>query len=257
MFCTQYADATCFGLFGICPLAVQRMTNKPSDPHRAVVAQRTTSHVSGIAAGMMLAFTAVMTGCTTPTVVQPTTSVATPAVAEPVVVASPPAEPAVPAPAPVLVAPEPIVQSKELPPVELPGYAKRGKRLPAHGGAPGSAVSDYCRSFEIDKDAAKYFKTLARTKRLPSVEVVAERSRQAGQSLTVQQVVERDWALRRESNKSAPQRCKVLGGSIDGATALVVFEAELNGRRQRGIATVLQTDKKWRVRDHGDWVPAR
>lgn len=149
------------------------------------------------------------------------------------------------------------MQPKEPPPVELPGYAKRGKRLPANGGAPGRAVTSYCRSFEIDKDAATYFKTLARTKRLPSAAEVAERSRLVGQPQTVQQVVEREWALRRESNKSAPQRCKVLGGSIDGATALIVFEAELNGRRQRGIATVLQTDKKWRVSDHGDWVPVK
>ena len=92
---------------------------------------------------------------------------------------------------------------------------------------------------------------------LPSADEVAERSRQAGQALTVQQVVERDWALRRDSNKSAPQRCKVLGGSVDGAMAHVVFEADLNGRRQRGTATLLQADKAWRVRDHGDWAQVK
>ena len=146
---------------------------------------------------------------------------------------------------------------KEPPPVELPEYAKRGKRLPAHGAAPGRAVITYCYTFEIDKDAASYFKTLTRTRRLPTTEEVAERSRQAGQPLTVQQVVARDWALRRDSNKGAPQRCKVLGGSINGATALIVFEAELNGKRQRGIATVVLADKKWRVRDHGDWGPVK
>ena len=102
----------------------------------------------------------------------------------------------------------------------------------------------YCHTFEIDKDAVSYFKTLTRTKRLPMTEEVAERSRQAGQPLTVQQVVARDWPLRRDSNKRAPKRCKVLGGSIDGATALIVFEAELNGKHQRGIATVVLADKK-------------
>ena len=212
----------------------------------------------GIATAMMLALTTLMTGCVTPTAEPPTVPVVAPRVVAPVVVQSaPPAPRVATAPEPAAVAPEPIVQAKEPPPVDLPEYAKRGKRLPANGGAPGRAVAIYCRSFEIDKDAATYFKTLTRTKRLPSAADVAERSRAAGQPQTVKQVVERDWALRRESNKSAPQRCKVLGGSIEGATALIAFEAELNGRRQRGIATVIQTDKKWRVRDHGDWVPVK
>ena len=209
-------------------------------------------------AALTLTLTAVMMGCTTPAVAPPMIVVAAPTVVAPVVAPAPaPTEPVAARFPQVPVTPEPIAPSKEPPPVELPEYAKRGKRLPASGDAPGRAVANYCRSFEIDKNAAAYFKTLTRTKRLPTVQDVAERSRQAGQPLTVQQVVERDWALRRESNKSAPQRCKVLGGSIDGATALIVFEAELNGRRQRGIATVLLADKTWRVRDHGDWVPAK
>ena len=61
----------------------------------------------------------------------------------------------------------------EIPPVELPEYAKRGKRLPAHGAAPGRAVITYCHTFEIDKDAASYFKTLTRTRRLPTTGEVA------------------------------------------------------------------------------------
>ncbi len=213
----------------------------------------------GIATAVMLALTTLMAGCVTPPAEPPTATAAAPTVVTPVVVKPAPVQPppAAPAPEPALVVPEPIAQAKEPPPVELPEYAKRGKRLPANGGAPGRAVAIYCRSFEIDKDAATYFKTLTRTKRLPSAADVAERSRAAGQPQTVKQVVERDWALRRESNKSAPQRCKVLGGSIEGATALIAFEAELNGRRQRGIATVIQSDKKWRVRDHGDWVPVK
>ena len=46
---------------------------------------------------------------------------------------------------------------------------------------------------------------------------------QSGQTLTLRQYVERDWALRRDNNRSAHWRCKVLGGSIEGNTALVVF----------------------------------
>ena len=60
----------------------------------------------------------------------------------------------------------------EIPPVELPEYAKRGKRLPAHGAAPDRAVITYCHTFEIDKDVASYFKTLTRTRRLPTTEEV-------------------------------------------------------------------------------------
>ena len=165
--------------------------------------------------------------------------------------------PAIPDPVPAQLLPDPAAQIREPPLVELPDYAKRGKRLPASGGVPGRAVIAYCRSFEIEKDAQSYFKALRRNKRLPNADEIAERSRTAGQPQTVQQVVERDWSLRRDSNRAAPQRCKVLGGSIDGAKALVVFEAELNGRRQRGVATVLQTDKTWRVRDHGDWLPVK
>ncbi len=248
-----YASAVCESL-----LTVQRMTKKPVDSHQTAFSQRPSLRLISLAAVVTCALAIVLAGCATPAVAPPAASVTKPAVPAPVV-AEPvlPPPPSVAEPTPLPIAPEPAVQTKEPPPVELPGYAKRGKRLPANGGAPGSAVVNYCRSFEIDRDAAAYFKTLARTKRLPTDTDVAERSRQAGQALTVQQVVERDWALRRESNKSAPQRCKVLGGSIDGSTALVVFEAELNGRRQRGIATVLQIEKKWRVRDHGDWVPAK
>ncbi|MEO7255785.1 MAG: hypothetical protein ABIZ64_16290 [Casimicrobium sp.] len=236
------------------------MTKNRHYSHPATVTARPAAQGMGgaVAIALALTLTTVLTGCVTPTAAPPTTA-SPPAVATVATETNPSSSPAIPAPAraPAPVVPEPIVQPKEPPPVELPDYARRGKRLPANGGAPGRAVASYCRSFEIDKDAATYFKTLTRTKRLPSAADVAERSRAAGQPQTVKQVVERDWALRRESNKSAPQRCKVLGGSIDGATALIAFEAELNGRRQRGIATVIQTDKKWRVSDHGDWVPVK
>ena len=60
----------------------------------------------------------------------------------------------------------------EIPRVELPEYAKHGKRLPAHGAAPGRAVITYCHTFEIDKDAASYFKTLTRIRRLPTTKEV-------------------------------------------------------------------------------------
>ena len=236
------------------------MINTPRYSHSAPVTLRFKSYGAGIAAGMMLALTMLMTACVTLTAEPPTAPVAAPSVAAPVAVkpaTAPPPPAALSAPEASPVVPEPIVQPKEPPPVDLPDYAKRGKRLPANGGAPGRAVALYCRGFQIDKDAATYFKTLTRTKRLPSAADVAERSRTAGQPQTVRQVVERDWALRRDSNKSAPQRCKVLGGSIEGTTALIAFEADLNGRRQRGIATVIQADKKWRVRDHGDWVPVK
>lgn len=125
------------------------------------------------------------------------------------------------------------------------------------GGAPGRAVLAYCRSFELDRDAGAYYNRLQREKRLPREDEIAQRNQQSGQTLTLRQYVERDWALRRDNNRSAPQRCKVLGGSIQANTALVVFEADLNGRRQRGTATVQLTSKAWKVRDHGDWAPVK
>ena len=208
-----------------------------------------------------LAVTSVIAGCVSP----PPAPVAPPVAATvpAPVVATPPA-PAVPPPIVPAPLPPPLPAAaaaaagpKETPLVDLPSYAKRGKRLPADGGAAGLAVMSYCRSFEIDKDAATYFKRLQKQKRLPTDAEVAERNRQTDQSLTVQQFVERDWALRRDNNKSVPQKCKVLGGSVEPATALIVFEADLNGRRQRGTATVTLTNGKWRLRDHGDWSPVR
>ena len=208
-----------------------------------------------------LAVTSVIAGCVSP----PPAPVAPPVAATvpAPVVATPPA-PAVPPPIVPAPLPPPLPAAaaaaagpKETPLVDLPSYAKRGKRLPADGGAAGLAVMSYCRSFEIDKDAATYFKRLQKQKRLPTDAEVAERNRQTDQSLTVQQFVERDWALRRDNNKSVPQKCKVLGGSVEPASALIVFEADLNGRRQRGTATVTLTNGKWRLRDHGDWSPVR
>lgn len=198
-----------------------------------------------------------ITGCATqapapaPTVAaEPLAVPAATAPAAPVL-ASPPVTPA------PLSAPSPPPPAKEAPLVDLPSYAKRGKRQPADGGAPGRAVLSYCRSFEIEKDASAYFRRLQREKRLPTEAEVGERNRQTEQTLTVQQYVERDWALRRDNNKSAPQKCKFLAGSVDGSTAHVVFEADLNGRRQRGTATVVVAAGKWHLRDHGDWVAAR
>ena len=213
--------------------------------------------LAGLCVCALIAAVALLGACTTSTVTPLATIATAPAAPPPVAVEVSAPAPTVLDPAPVQVLSEPTAPAREPPLIELPDYAKRGKRLPANGGVPGRAVIGYCRSFEIEKDAQSYFKALQRNKRLPSADEISERSRLVGHPQTVQQVVERDWALRRESNQSAPQRCKVLGGSIDGATALVVFEAELNGRRQRGIATVLQTDKNWRVRDHGDWVQVK
>jgi len=199
-----------------------------------------------------------LAGCAAP---PPAPEASTPkaTIAEPVPVPLAAPLPAVPVSKvvePVTTPPQPeATPVKEAPPVELPDYAKRGKRLPADGGAPGRAVTDFCRGFEVEKDAQSYFRRLQRTKRLPSAAEVAERNRATDQSLTIQQYVERDWALRRDNNRSAPQRCKVLGGSVEGGSATVVFEADLNGKRQRGTASVTQMSGKWRVRDHGDWSP--
>lgn len=168
---------------------------------------------------------------------------------------SQPAPAVAPAPSPPTV-PAAVVP-KEASLVELPSYAKRGKRLPSDAGAAGRAKLSYCRSFEVDKDAATYFKRLQKQNRLPTETELAERKRQNAQTLSAQQFVERDWVLRRDNNKSVPQKCKVHGGSSEGATAHVVFEADLNGRRQRGTAAVVATAGKWRSRDHGDWSPVR
>ena len=207
---------------------------------------------------LVAAFSGLIAGCVSP----PPAPIA-PVVAAPVPLAvvapPPPAEPPpLAAAAPSTLPPTPVAAApKEAPLVDLPSYAKRGKRLPADGGAAGSAVLSYCRSFEIEKDAAGYFKRLQKQNRLPTETEVAERNRQTDQALSVQQFVERDWLLRRDNNKSVPQKCKVLGGSSEAATALIVFEADLNGRRQRGTATVTLTNGKWRLRDHGDWSPVR
>ena len=208
-----------------------------------------------------LAVTSVIAGCVSPppAPVAPPVAATVPApvvATQPAPAAPPPIVPA-PLPPPLPAAAAAAAGPKETPLVDLPSYAKRGKRLPADGGAAGLAVMSYCRSFEIDLDAATYFKRLQKQKRLPTDAEVAERNRQTDQSLTVQQFVERDWALRRDNNKSVPQKCKVLGGSTEAATALIVFEADLNGRRQRGTATLTLANGKWRLRDHGDWSPVR
>ncbi len=203
------------------------------------------------------AIAGIVTGCVSPPPA-PTAALVVMAPTVPVVAPPPAPEPlAINTPAPL---PSPVPASaapKEAPLVDLPGYAKRGKRLPADGGPAGRAVMTYCASFEVEKDAASYFKRLQKQNRLPTETELAERNRQNDQTLTVQQLVERDWALRRDNNKSVPQKCKVLGGSAEGVTAHVVFEADLNGRRQRGTATVTLSNGKWRLRDHGDWSPAR
>jgi hypothetical protein len=144
--------------------------------------------------------------------------------------------------------------SKESELVELPSYAKRGRRLPADGGEPGRVVMAYCRGFEIERDAKAYFNRLQRSKQLPSAESVSARSREAGQALSIEQVVERDRVIQLENAKLSPQRCKVLGGSVDKGVAVIVLDADLNGKRRRGSATVIPINGKWRVRDHGDWV---
>ena len=205
----------------------------------------------------VLAVAVMLAGCATPTPA-PVAAASAPLPA-PVAPSAPPAvaAPATPAqvaPAPAAVTPEP---PRETPPIDLPDYARRGKRLPADGAAPGRAVLAYCRSFEVDRDAGAYYNRLQRERRLPAAADIAARNQQSGQTLTLRQYVERDWALRRDNNRSAPQRCKILGGSVDGSTALVVFEADLNGRRQRGTATVLLAGKIWKVRDHGDWAPVK
>ncbi len=194
-----------------------------------------------------------LVSCTTPPSAPPPAPIPPP----PVAVIAPPPPPPEPTPAPAEPPPpRPIempIPSKEETPVELPTYARSGKRLPADGGEPGRVVMTYCRGFEIERDAASYYKRLERQKQLPTASEIAARSKEAGQPLTAQQVVERDWAFRRESARSSPTRCKVLGGSVDKGVAVIVLEADLNGKRQRGTATVVPTKGKWRVQDHGDW----
>ncbi len=183
---------------------------------------------------------------------------------EPVVVTLPPVPPkpapAPPAPTPVpepLPVEMPIAPKETAPPVELPAYARKGRRLPPDGGDPGKVVMSYCRSFEIERDAASYYKRLERNRQLPSDATIAARSADAGQTLSAKQVVEREWAIQRENAKSSPQRCKVLGGSVDAGVAIILVEADIYGKRQRGTATVVPVNGKWRVRDHGSWEPIK
>jgi hypothetical protein len=151
----------------------------------------------------------------------------------------------------------PVPPKEAAPQVELPSYARKGRRLPTDGGEPGKLFLSYCRGFEIERDAATYYRRLDRDKQLPTPETVASRSREAGQTLTVRQIVERDWAIQRDNAKSSPQRCKVLGGSVDAGVAVLVVEADIYGKRQRGTATVVPVNGKWRVRDHGSWEPTK
>ncbi len=194
-----------------------------------------------------------------------TTEAPTPPPTPAPVTVAPPPEPIQPAPAPP---PEPPVAAPavvEMPvppkdssaPVELPSFARKGQRLPADGGAPGRALTAYCKNFEIERDAASYYKRLERSKQLPTDAAVSARSREAGQQLTVQQIVERDWAIQRENSKSSPQRCKVLGGAVTAGIATLVIEADIFGKRQRGNATVEPVKGKWRVRDHSGWQPVK
>jgi hypothetical protein len=164
----------------------------------------------------------------------------------------PPPPPPAPPPAPLPIE-MPAPTKEAAPQIELPSYARKGRRLPADGGEPGRVLVAYCRGFEIERDASSYYKRLERNKQLPSKETVEARSREAGQTLTTQQVVERDWAIQRENAKSSPQRCKVLGGSVSEGVAVLVIEADIYGKRQRGTATVVPVNGKWRVRDHGSW----
>lgn len=172
--------------------------------------------------------------------------------------AAPPLPPP-PAPPQIATTPQPLPLEMPVPPkettpeVELPSYARKGRRLPADGGEAGRTFLSYCRSHEVDRDAASYYRRLERNKQLPSAETVAARSREAGQPLSTRQIVERDWAIQRENAKSTPQRCRVLGGSVDVGVAILVVEADIYGKRQRGTATVVPTNGKWRVRDHGSW----
>jgi hypothetical protein len=151
----------------------------------------------------------------------------------------------------------PVPAKETSAPVELPSYARKGRRLPADGGDPGRVLMNYCKGFEIERDAASYYKRLERNKQLPNQAAVDARSREAGQPLSLQQVVERDWAIQRENTKSSPQRCKVLGGSVTAGVAVLVIEADIYGKRQRGTATVVPVNGKWRVRDHGSWEPTK
>jgi hypothetical protein len=166
----------------------------------------------------------------------------------------PPVPPAVPEPLPIEM---PIAPKETAPQVELPSYARKGRRLPPDGGDPGRALLGYCKGFEIERDAASYYKRLERNKQLPNQETIDARSREVGQPLNAKQIVEREWAIQRDNAKSSPQRCKVLGGSVDAGVAILVIEADIYGKRQRGTATVVPVNGKWRVRDHGSWEPIR
>lgn len=213
-----------------------------------------------VVSAVLMAFL-VLAGCATQTPTPASAPAPAPppeVIQVPVAAPEPPTPPALPALVPThpVTPPEPAA-AKEPPPIELPNYARGGKRLPADGGAPGRAVLVYCKSFEIDRTPLAYFNRMQRENRLPSEAEIAERNQKLELTLTALQHVARDWALRRDNNKSVPQKCKVLGGSVEGALAHVVFEADLNGRRQRGTATVLQSAGKWRLRDHGDWKVLR
>ena len=119
---------------------------------------------------------------------------------------------------------------------------------------PGRAVRLLRRSFEVDRDAGAYLQpfnasggclpqpTLRRAISKADIDTDANMSSATG-------------PLRRDNNRSGSKRCKILGGSVDGSTALVVFEADLNGRRQRGGSRAALAGKIWKVRDHGDWAP--
>jgi hypothetical protein len=226
----------------------------PSHLSHAVAAKRSSVALRG--AFSLTAMVALLAACATTDEPKPPPPPAPVAVVAPAPPPPPPPAPPPPPPEPLPIE-MPIPPKETAPQVELPSYARKGRRLPPDGGDPGRVLLAYCRTFEIERDAASYYKRLERNNQLPSESTVSARSREAGLPLTARQVVERDWAIQRDNAKSSPQRCKVLGGSVDAGVAILVLEADIYGKRQRGTATVVPVNGKWRVRDHGSWEPVK
>lgn len=104
-----------------------------------------------------------------------------------------------------------------------------GVALPAGGGEPGAAVLAHFAA--IEKNDFKALKATAQPAQLEMMEA-AEKSGEAKEM----------FKMMREMS---PRKVRVLGGTVDGDSALVDFEGVAEGRPAKGVAECVRIGGKW------------
>lgn len=107
--------------------------------------------------------------------------------------------------------------------------ARPGVALPANGGEPGAAVLAHFAA--IEKNDFKALKATAQPEQLKMMEA-AEKSGEAKD-------------LFKMMREMSPRRVKVLGGTVDGDSALVDFEGVTDGKPAKGMAECVRIDGRW------------